>query len=67
MFETSSKLKTWPIRDFIADVFKDAFFVALVSSPPGDPGEGPDSHFPKEIKACGPIPARIRGETHFLF
>ena len=34
---------------------------------PGGPGEGPDCHLPKEIVGFGPIPARILGETHYLF
>ncbi len=41
-------------------VFKDAFVFCLVSPPPGDPGEGPDWHFPA-------IPARIREEAYFHF
>ncbi len=48
-------------------VFKDGFDFALVSPLPGGSGEGPGCHFPKEIVLFGPIPARIRGETYFLF
>ncbi len=48
-------------------VFKDVFYFVLVPPPPGGPEEGPDCHFPKEIDGFGPIPARIWGETYFLF
>ncbi len=32
---------------------------------PGDPGEGPDCHFPKEFGGFVPIPVRIRREIYF--
>ncbi len=44
------------------------FFILFLSPlPPGGPGEGPDYHFPKETGGFGPIPARMRGKTCFVF
>ncbi len=37
------------------------FDFARGQTPPEVPGEGPDCHFPEEVKGFGPVPARIRG------
>jgi hypothetical protein len=46
-------------------VFKDAFYVFLVSPPRGGPREGPNYHLPKQIEGFGLVPARIRGLYSF--
>ncbi len=52
--------------------FVVSFYLALLKMififvlGPGSPGEGPDSHFPKEIVGFWPMPARTLGFLIFI-
>ncbi len=69
---TVSAVCWWATSDYhiapLTQLYLKTLFILFLSPLAlGGPGDGPDCHFPKEIVGVGPIPARIRGETFFLF
>ncbi len=60
--ETSLYVRTCALTQLY---LRTLFILFLSPLFPGSPGEGPDSHFPKEIEGLGPIPTRIQGKACF--